>query len=93
MLASDAVIEYELPEKIPPMEYDLTLEVNTVHAKQVPLVLTIDGGDPIDIEIPYTIGEWGKTTPVRVGVQGDSVLRFTHKKPCFGLAIKKIILS
>lgn len=91
-MLADSKVEYELPD-IEEKTYTLTIEVCTAHLKQSPLLLSIDGGDPISIEIPYTIGKWETTKGVEVEVFEGSTLMFTRQKPSFGLAIKKFVLK
>jgi hypothetical protein len=89
----DGTVEFEAPDDMKEKTYTLTLDVCTVHLKQAPLNLSIDGGDVIPIEIPYTVGEWQTTKGVELQLSGGETLRFARQRPCFGMAIKKIILS
>ncbi len=69
------------------------MEVCTVHLKQAPLMFSVELGEKIFIEVPHTIGEWQKTKPIEVALSGGQATRSQREIPCFGLAIKKIILS
>jgi hypothetical protein len=89
-LLADCKVEYEMPDDIEEKEYSLTLEVCTVHMKQSPLQISIDGGDPIDVTIPYTIGEWKTLDAIKLNLSPACAVRFERPRPSFGVAIKKI---
>jgi hypothetical protein len=41
------------------------------------LFATANGGTPVEMALPYTIGLWGKTEPVEVELKaGSNVLKF-----------------
>jgi hypothetical protein len=61
--------------------------------KQSILKVSVDGGENLEIVVPYTLGEWQLTEPIQLQLAGGQTLRFLRERPCFGLAIKKIILS
>ncbi|VEU38471.1 unnamed protein product [Pseudo-nitzschia multistriata] len=92
---------YEVPSGVcfeEGREYELSARVATVHLVQQNLKLeTTDGGSPCvyEIEIPYTLGEWQDTEPVRVRAGGASTLKIFRKKAtdCFGLAIKSFTFT
>jgi hypothetical protein len=90
---SSGTVDFDLPDDIEDKEWNLTLEVCTVHLKQAPLMFSVDLGEKISIEVPYTVGEWQKTKPIKVELSGGQAIRFQREGPCFGIAIKKIILS
>jgi hypothetical protein len=92
-MLADSKVEYELPVDIVENIYTLTIKVCTVHLKQSPLLLSVDGGDQIPIEIPYTIGKWEYTQGVEISVHEGSTLMFTRERPSFGLAIQKFVLK
>ena len=92
-MLADAKVEYELPVDLEEDTYTLILHVCTAHLKQSPLLLSVDGGENIPIEIPYTIGKWKKTEGVEIDVHEGSTLMFTRERPSFGLAIKKFVLK
>jgi len=75
--------------------YMLTAKVNTVHLNQQPLQVEVDGDKTYEIQIPYTLGKWEETEPIKVEVDGVSVIKFFRKKAddCFGLAIKSFSLT
>jgi hypothetical protein len=57
----EGYVTYEIPANVTFQEdkgYMLAATVCTVHAKQQPLQLEIDGGVLYQIEIPYTVGKW-----------------------------------
>eukprot|EP00980_Cylindrotheca_fusiformis_P007218 scaffold1525_cov142-Cylindrotheca_fusiformis.AAC.18 len=91
LLGGEAKIDFLVPESAKG-KTNLELKVCTVHAKQTPLLLTIDDGEPIPIEVPYTVGEWGKTKPIKVDLSGDETIRFSREKGSMGLVIKDIRL-
>jgi hypothetical protein len=90
---SDGTVDFDLPEDLEDKEWNISLEVCTVHLNQAPLMFSVDLGEKISIEVPYTIGEWQKTEPIKVELSGGQSIRLQRERPCFGLAIKKIILS
>jgi hypothetical protein len=92
-MLADSKVEYELPVEIEERTYTLTITVCTAHLKQSPLLLSVDGGEKIEIEIPYTIGKWEKTEGVEIDLREGSTLMFTRERPSFGLAIKKFVLK
>mmetsp|Transcript_6004 Transcript_6004/g.11160 ORF Transcript_6004/g.11160 Transcript_6004/m.11160 type:complete len:601 (+) Transcript_6004:236-2038(+) len=98
LINGEAYVTYELPANVTfqeDKEYMLTARVCTVHLNQQNLLLEIDNGEAYEIEIPYTVGEWQDTKPIKVEVGGLSVMKFYRKKAddCFGLAIKSFTLS
>jgi hypothetical protein len=91
---ADGSAEYELPDDVEPRTYTLTLQVCTVHLKQTTLKLTVNDGKEIDIEIPYTIGEWQTTKGVTVKLNGGGdVIRIARARPAFGMAIRRLVLE
>jgi hypothetical protein len=98
LVDGEGYVTYEIPANVTfqeDKEYMLTAKVNTVHLKQQNLQLEIDDGETYLIEIPYTVGEWQDTKPVKIEVGGLSIMKFYRKKAddCFGLAIKSFTLS
>lgn len=90
---ADGIAEYELPDKIDPGTYSLTIDVCTVHLKQAPVVLTVNDGEEFLIKIPYTMGEWKTTEGVQVELSGGDILRIARSRPCLGIAIRRIVLK
>ena len=91
---ADACVEYEMPDEVEPRMYTLTIDVCTVHLKQTPLKLVVNDGEPIDIQVPYTVGEWGKTKPVNVNLNGSGdIIRISRERPCFGIAIRRLVFE
>lgn len=91
---ADGCAEYEMPDEIEPRTYTMTLEVCTVHLKQVPLKLTVNDGEEVEIDIPYTVGEWQKTKGVDVKLDGGGdILRLSRARPAFGMAIRRLVLE
>ena len=59
--------------------YELSARVVTVHWKQKLLVDANGSGDPTEIALPYTIGEWQESDAVKVQlVEGDNALSFSR---------------
>ena len=92
LLGGASTIEFDTPDEIEGKN-TLQLEVCTVHLKQNPLYLSIDEGENIPIEIPYTVGEWQKTKGIQVDLSGGEILRFSREKTSYGMAIKNLIFS
>ena len=90
------MVEYEVPDDVPNSVYTLICEVCTVSSKQVPLLVQV-GDDvdslPIEVNIPYTNGEWEATEGVPVELSGGVTLRFSRPNGSLGLAIKKFVLG
>jgi hypothetical protein len=72
---------------------NFSIEVNSVHAKQIPLSVTVDDGEPISIAVPYTLGEWSKTADVKLDLSGGETIRISREKESFGLAIRNLMLK
>jgi len=87
---ADGAVEYEVPANAEKKIYNLICEICTVSSKQLPLFLRPhDEAETIEIEIPYTKGEWKVTESVRVKLRPGATLRFSRPKGSFGLAIRK----
>lgn len=98
LIDGEGYVTYEIPANVTfqeDKEYMLTAKVSTVHRTQQKLQLEIDGGELYEIEIPYTLGEWKETEPIKIEVGGLSIMKFYRVKAedCFGLAIKNFTLS
>ena len=61
-----------------------------MHFKQIPLSLTVDDGEPIFIEVPYTLGEWSKTVGVSLELYGGETIRISREKVQFGIGNTKV---
>jgi len=85
--------DFELPQKMERKTYKFTAEVNTVHRKQGMTTIAVSGGTSVAIPIPYTVGEWQKTSPIEIELSGGDVLTFNREKGNLGLAIRKIYLE
>lgn len=74
--------------------YTLTAGVVTVQSDQV-LTLTANGStQPVEIAIPFTIGQWQDTPPVMVSLtKGENILRFTRPAGSRGLTMSQITLA
>jgi len=59
--------------------YALTARVVTPSWQQH-LLVSANGGKPVDLALPHTVGMWDTTKPVQVElVKGENVLRFSHR--------------
>ena len=92
-LLADCAVEYEMPDDAEDKVYSLILEVCTVHLKQSTLQVSVDGGDFVEVTIPYTVGEWKTLDPVSISLTPGCAVRFTREKPSFGVAIKSITFA
>jgi hypothetical protein len=90
---SDGAVEYELPDKVKEGTYRLTIDVCTVHLKQAPITLTLSDGEEIMIKVPYTVGKWQSTEAVEVKISGGAILKIARARPCFGIAIRRIVCT
>ena len=74
--------------------YDLTMRVATVQLNPDVELTINDSKSPVSIAVPYTIGHWQQTQPVRISlVQGKNSLRFTRPEGSRGLAAKEFTLA
>jgi len=91
---ADGNIEYEIPDDIPSQIYTLVCEVCTVSSKQVPLMFKAgDDAAYVEIEIPYTKGEWKGTVGIPVEIHAGATVRFSRPKGSLGLAVKKFVFA
>jgi hypothetical protein len=89
--AQDFVYTFDAPAA---GKYTLRARVVTTSWKQHLLVAPNGAKEPIDIALPFTVGKWDKTEPVKVNlVKGRNVLRFSRKEPVKGLTIKDFTLT
>ena len=99
LMNGEGWVTYAIPSNVTfkQSEYMLTALVCSVHLEQQPLKLELngDGGTIYEIKIPYTVGKWEDTEPIKVNVSGLSTMKFFRKKDpiCFGLAIKSFSLT
>lgn len=82
---------FEAPK---PGSYTLTAGVVTVQSDQV-LKLTANGSsEPVEIKLPYTIGQWQDTPPITISLtQGKNTLRFTRPAGSRGLTMSHLTLA
>ena len=90
-------LTYTIPKEIPKGFYNLSLKIVTVHRFQPVLHLSVEGFedkfDAVDIheiEIPNTVGSWGKTKGAKIFLNPGTVLKFYRESPCHGLTIKEL---
>lgn len=99
LVDGEGYVTYEIPSSISfeeDREYMLSARVSTVHLSQQDLQLeTDDGASSYNIVIPYTLGEWQDTEPIKIGMGGVSTIKFYRRKAsgCFGLAIKSFTFT
>ncbi|CAJ1934484.1 unnamed protein product [Cylindrotheca closterium] len=93
-------IMYTIPKEIPKGFYTLSFKIVTVHRFQPVLHLAVEGFeenfDAVDIheiEIPYTVGAWGKTQEVKIFLSPGTVLKLSRESPCHGLTMKELVLE
>ena len=75
-------------------KYVLAIRVVTVQEGQKFLLSANDSKTPVDIAVPYTIGQWEQTQPVELNlVKGKNVLHFSLQDGSRGVTIKDFSLS
>jgi len=74
--------------------YALTARVVTPSWKQH-LQVSVNGtGNPVEIALPFTVGMWGETEPLKVVlVKGRNVLSFARNEPVKGVTIRNFTLT
>jgi len=98
LIDGEGYVTYKMPDYVTFQEgndFMLTAKVSTVHLVQQNLNLEIDGEKKYEIKIPYTLGVWNDTEPIKINIGVSSILKFYRKKAndCFGLAIKSFTLN
>jgi hypothetical protein len=74
--------------------YALSARVVTVQVSPAIQVTVNDSTTAVDMAIPYTIGKWEQTVPVKVAlVAGKNTLRFTRPTGSRGVSIKDFTLT
>jgi hypothetical protein len=92
----DHSVTYKLPDSVSTQgtSYELKWRVCNVHLDQNPLTVKMDDGKEHSITVPYTMGEWGWTTPITIDDCGPgSTLTFLRKDKGFGLTLKEFTLT
>ena len=75
-------------------KYELIARVATPSWKQSLLLTVNDAKRPVEIALPFTVGMWDETKPVRVGlIKGKNVLRFSREGDVKGVTIKDFTLT
>lgn len=75
-------------------KYKLVARVVTTSDKQTMQVSANGAAQPVDIAIPFTVGEWGTTPAVDIElVKGQNVLKFSRPEQVKGLTIKDFTLT
>lgn len=99
LMNGEGWVTYAIPSNVTfkEAEYMLTAHVCSAHLEQQPLKLELNGNGATiyEIKIPYTVGKWQDTEPIKVNVSGLTTMKFFRKKDpiCFGLAIKSFSLT
>jgi len=74
--------------------YALSARVTTVQVSPAIQLSVNDSTTPVDMAIPYTIGKWEQTAPVKVALgAGKNTLRFTRPTGSRGVSIKDFTLT
>ena len=74
--------------------YALSARVVTVQVNPKMSLAVNDAKDAVEVELPYTVGRWQPTAPVRVTLaKGKNTLRFTRPEGSRGLAVKEFTLT
>ena len=74
-------------------KYELTAKVVTV-ALNGGFLLRLNRRTMVDVEVPYTVGEWKHTKAVTIDLkEGRNSLQFTVRPPNKGLSIKEFELT
>ena len=76
-------------------KYSLTAQVVTANYNQRLNVSANDAESEIAIEMPFTVGKWRDSEPVRLTLKkGENALQFSRTEPPqYGLAIKSFALK
>ena len=87
--------EFEYTLEVPQAgTYSLVMDVVTVQSGQKLLLTVNNVQQPEEITVPYTVGRWDRTPPVKITlVEGRNVLRFTRPAASGGLTIKQLTLQ
>lgn len=74
--------------------YSLTARVVTVQEGQIFVILANDAKEPVEIAVPYTVGKWRQTPPVKLAlVSGKNVLHLGLKDGSRGVTLKELTLT
>ena len=74
--------------------YALAARVVTVSSDQTLLVAPNAAGEPVVMNLPYTVGMWQVSTPVEVALEkGKNTLTFSRKAPYRGVTIRDFTLT
>jgi len=99
-LQDEGGVMYTIPKQIPKGFYTLSFKIVTVHRFQPVLHLSVEGVDEEldvvdihEIDIPNTVGAWGKTQGVKIFLNPGTVLKLSRESPCHGLTIKELVFE
>ena len=74
--------------------YTLSARVVTVQVSPAIQLTVNESKTPVEMPIPYTVGKWEQTAPVKVTlVAGKNTLRFTRPEGSRGVSIKEFTLT
>ena len=75
--------------------YDLSVRVVTANEHQRLNVAVNDDADGSVLEMPFTLGDWQTSRPVRIDLaKGENVLRlWRDQPPQYGMAVKEFTLK
>jgi hypothetical protein len=75
-------------------QYEISARLVTVQDNPKMQLAVNDAKEPLEIDLPYTIGKWAQTAPVQVSlVKGQNSLSFTRPAGSRGLSIKDFTLT
>jgi hypothetical protein len=73
--------------------YALTARVVTVQDNPS-IKLSVGKAAPVDLAVPYTVGQWQQTAPVTVALAaGKNTLRFVRPDGSRGLSVREFVLT
>jgi len=90
---ADGGAEYKVPDEASSQKYLFQCDVCTVSDQQSSLFAQADSGGTIEIEIPYTLGEWKRTDGVEISLNGGESMRLARPANSLGVAIRRIVLT
>lgn len=83
--------EFEAPNA---GNYSLTARVVTVQEGQTFIISANDAKEPVEIAVPYTVGEWRQTLPVTLALAaGKNILHLALKDGSRGVSIRGLKLK
>jgi len=75
-------------------KYQLVARVATVQTGQKFIISANDGSQPVEIDVPYTLGMWEYTQPVEVNLtEGANTIHLELKPGSRGVTVKDLLLK